>query len=155
MNVEQHYRENKLKYLKGLTFRSGTQWDAEDILHDAYERAIKYAPSFNGDDFGAWFRTILNNALRDHMNASKGHFISLDEIEEEAITCPHYTDRIMEDVYEIIKSKPSVQKEVLTLHIKQDYSAVDISRITDYSHNNCKQIIFKFRKEMKERYGEI
>jgi len=152
--IDKHYRENKNRYMKRLTFRAGTEWDAEDILHDAYERALKYAPSFNGDDFGAWFNTIVNNALRDHMNASKGYFVSIDDIDEEAIPCPHYTDRVLEEVYEIIKSKPTVQREVLTLHIKQDYAAIDVSRITDYSYTNCRQIIHQFRKEMKQRYGK-
>jgi RNA polymerase sigma factor (sigma-70 family) len=135
-----------------LTFRAGTEWDAEDVLHDAYERALKYASSFNGEGFGAWFSTILNNSLKEHKNASKGHYVSLDDIEEEGIPCPHYSDRMLKEVYQLIKAKTPAQQEILFLYMKNNYTAVDVSRITNYTYSNCHQTIRRFREEIKERY---
>jgi RNA polymerase sigma factor (sigma-70 family) len=151
--VAEHYQENKLKYLKRLSFRAGTEWDAEDVLHDAYERAIRYYASYDdSQDFGAWFNTILNNALREHKNASKGHFISLDEIEEEAIPCPHYSTELLKEIYQRIKAKNPIQQEVLMLHFKHEYSALQISQITDCNYSNCRSIIAQFKKELKRKY---
>lgn len=150
--LETHYKENRLRLLKRLTFRAGTEWDAEDVLHDAYERAVKYASSFNGNDFGAWFNTILNNALKAHKNASKGHYVSLDDIEEEGVPCSHYSDKMLKEVFALVEEKPSPQQEILFLHIKHDYTAVDISRITNNTYPNCHQVIRRFREEIKERY---
>lgn len=152
--LEEHYRENRIRMLKRLTYRAGTEWDAEDILHDAYERALKYASSFNGQNFGAWFNTILNNALKEHKNASKGIFIPIEDIEEEGIPCSHITDQMLKEVYQLIKAKAPVQQEILFLHIKQDYSAIDISRITEYTYSNCHQVIRRFREEVKGIYGK-
>jgi len=152
--IEEHYQKNKLQYMKSLTFRAGTEWDAEDVLHDAYERAIKYYGSYDGiQEFGAWFRTILNNALRAHLNASKGHFVSLDEVEEESIPCSQFSSEMLKEIYQFIKTKNSVQQEVLMLHLKHGYRAIDISQITEHSYPNCRQIISRFMEELKEKYS--
>lgn len=150
--LEQHYKENRVKLLKRLTFRAGTEWDAEDILHDAYERAIKYASSFDGREFGPWFNTIINNALKEHKNASKGHHIQFDEEEEEGTPCSQYSEQAIREIYQLIKTKAPVQQEILNLHLKQEYSAIDISRITDYTYSNCHQVIRRFREELKGKY---
>lgn len=154
-SLEEHYNKHKLRLMKSLTFRAGTEWDAEDVLHDAYERAIKYYGSFNSqNDFGAWFNTILNNALKEHKNASRGQFISLDDIEEESVPCSHYSSETLKEVYRLIKTKNPVQQEVLTLHLKHGYKAVEIAQITDHTYSNCHQIIRRFREELKEVYGK-
>lgn len=154
MQIEQHYKEHSHKFLKRLTFRCGNEWDAQDILHDAYERALKYKNSFNGESFEAWFNTIVNNALKEHKNASKGFATSVfEEEEEEGTPCPQYGEQVLREIHQLIKAKAPVQKEVLSLHFQQDYSAIDISRITEYTYSNCHQIIRRFREELKEKYG--
>ena len=152
--IEDHYHANHRKLLKRLTYRAGTEWDAEEILHDAYERALRYIHAFNGEDFGAWFNTILNNALREHKNAAKGYAtVEWEEDEEEGVPCSHYSDRVVEEIYEIINTKALVQIEILMLYFQQDYTARDISRITDHSYTNARKIISRFREELRELYG--
>jgi RNA polymerase sigma factor (sigma-70 family) len=151
--VEQHYIENQRKLLKRLQFRAGTEWDAQDVLHDAYERALKYIHSFKGDNIGPWFNTIMNNALREHKNASKGFATSsFDEEDEEGVPCNHYSERVVKEINDLIDTKSVVQMEVLKLHFQQDYSARDIARISEHSYNNCQKIIVRFKQELKELY---
>lgn len=152
-DIEKHYIENRQKLVKRMLFRSGSEEDAEDIVQEAYLRAILYHKSFNGDMFDKWFSTILNNCLREQKNIQSGH--SADQfIEEEAdgTGCPHYSEHVMREVYELINTKSLVQQEVLNLFFQQEYSAVDISRITMYSYSQCHQIIQRFRNELKELY---
>lgn len=151
--IEQHYNENKLKLIKRLTYRCGTEWDAQDVLHDAYERAIKYISSFRGDNIGAWFNQIMNNALREHKNASKGFATSsFDEEDEEGVPCNHYSERVVKEINDLIDTKSVVQMEVLKLHFQQDYTARDIARITEHSYNNSQKIIIRFKQELKDLY---
>lgn len=153
--IQQHYLDNKLKLLKRLSFRCGTEWDAQDVLHDAYERALRYIHAFNGENFGAWFNTICNNAVKEHKNSSKGFSTQeFNEDEEEGTPCTHYSERIMREITDLISTKSVVQMEVLSLHYQQDYSAKDISRITEHSYANCHQIIRRFRQELQELYGD-
>ena len=138
-----------------MTFRAGTVWAAEDVVHTAYERAIRYQKSFNQEDFGKWFNTVLNNALRDFQAEERG-YTPLGEEDEEAATidCPHFPEHIMREIYELIDTKSVPQIEVLNLYFKQGYNAVDIANITNYSYAKSHQIIQRFRNELKELYKE-
>lgn len=137
-----------------MTFRAGTEWDAEDVVQEAYARALKYYASFNGEDFNRWFSTIINNTLREYKNIEKGVAAdSFEEEESEGTPCSYYSDRLMDEVYELIDTKSVIQIEVLTLHFKQGYSPKDISYITDVSYSAARQITLRFRNELKDLYG--
>lgn len=155
-DVEEHYRENRNKLVKKLTFRAGTEEAAEDIIQEAYYRALKYFSSFNqNENFNKWFSTILNNSLREYKNVEKGHINEIFEEEEaEGTSCTSYPNHVMRDIFKLIEAKSNVQKEILLLHFKQEYSPIDISRITDYSYANCHQVIQRFRNELKELFKE-
>lgn len=151
--IEQHYKENRQRVVKRMMFRAGGIEAAEDIVQTAYERALRYNKSCDPTRFGQWFAMLLNNALRDYKNEEKGYSaVELDEDEMFEPGCPHYPDRIMAEIYELMNTKSEVQIEVLSLHLKQGYRAVDISRITDHSYAKCHHIIERFRNELKDLY---
>lgn len=152
--IEKHYIENRARYVKRLMFRAGTHEAAEDIIQEAYYRALKYAKSCLPDQFDRWFSTIVNNCLREYKNQEQGH--SVDEfVEDEAdgLQCPHYSNHIMKEVYELISTKSVTQQDVLNLYFQYEYSPKDISAITDYTYSKCHQIILRFRNELKELYS--
>lgn len=153
--IEQHYRDNYRKLVKRMTYRAGTEWDAEDIVQDAYERAVRYQKSYDGKQpLDNWMNTILNNALREYKNNEKGFSTtSFEEDEVEGTSCTHFPDRIVHEINELIQTKSTTQIEVLTLWFNQEYKAVDISRITDLSYSTAHQIIQRFRNELKDLYG--
>jgi DNA-directed RNA polymerase specialized sigma24 family protein len=153
--IENHYIENRQRLIKRMAFRAGTPQAAEDIIQTAYERALRYHKSCDVNRFGQWFSMLLNNALRDYKNEERGYSpIEVDEDENVEPGCPHYSDRIMSEVYELMNTKSEVQIEVLSLHLKQGYRAVDIARLTDHSYAKCHHIIERFRNELKELYSE-
>lgn len=154
--IEKHFIENRQKLVKRMSFRCGNPFMAEDIVQTAYERAIMYIESFReGNIFDTWFSGILNNCLRDFQDNEKGYSYR-DEDEEETtddISCPHYPTKVMQEIYELIDTKSEAQKEILMMHFRQEYSPIDISRLTVYSHENVKKTITRFRNELKDLYG--
>lgn len=153
--VEQHYIDNQRKLLKRMSFRAGTQWDAEDVVQEAYARALKYYKSFDGSNFDRWFNTILNNTLKEHKNSEKGFATTTFEEEEMAgVPCSHFPDRIVVEIGQLIQTKSLVQIEVLNLYFHQEFSAKDISRITEHSYATTHQIIQRFRNELRELYKD-
>lgn len=152
--IEEHYQANRSKLVKRMTFRSGTEWDAEDIVQEAYVRAVKYFASFDNRNFDSWFNTILNNALREHKNNEKGFSTSSIEEEEEleGVPCNQYNQLIVEEIYEIINTKSENQIEVLTLFFQNGYTARDIGHITNHTYSATHQMIQRFRNELKELY---
>lgn len=153
--IETHFLANRQRLVKKMFFRAGNMEDAEDIVQEAYYRALKYARGYDGEHFDQWFSTIINNCLRDQKNMQNGHSADLFEEEEaEGTACTHYSEHVMREVYELIDTKSVVQQEVLKLHFQQEYSPIDISRMTDHSYAKCHQIILRFRNELKDLYRE-
>lgn len=152
--IEQYYIENRRRIVKTLYFRTGSEADAEDIVQEAFCRALKYAPKARIDHFGKWFSLVLTNALRDHMNASRGYSVEESEAEEEGVDCTGYTNRVMQEIKDIVSTKSEVQMEVLNLHLFEEYSAKEVSEITPYSYAQVHQIILRFRNELKTLYRE-
>ena len=152
--IVEHYNKNRDKYVKRMAFRLGNDAYAEDIVQDAYEKILKYRNSFSGDDFDKWVNTILNNCLKSFKNIENGHTEDeFDEEQSEGYGCPHYSDHVMKEVYELIDTKSESQKEILTLHIRHEYTPIDISRVTSHNYSNCHKTIIRFRQELKELYG--
>ena len=152
--VEKHYRENAARLAKKMSWRAGSIEGGEDVIQEAYYRALKYIHGFRGEDFGPWLNTIINNSLREYKNAEKGYsVVSEEEIEEESYECPSYYQHIMRDVLALIETKSDVQREVLGLYFKQQYNPKAISQITNVRYKACHQIIQRFRNELKELYG--
>lgn len=151
--IEKHFREFRPAFVKRMYFRSGSHEGAEDIVQEAYCRVLKYKDSFVADEFSKYFNTILNNCLRDWKNQENGHTNDLfDEELAEGTACPHYSEHVMKEVFELISTKSVSQQEILTMYFKYEYPAIDISNATAYSYAHCHKVISRFRQELKELY---
>lgn len=151
--IEQHYIDNYQKFLKFMTFKAGTPEAAEDIIQETYYRALKYHETCDAERLDKWISMIMHNCLRDMKRDENGtHFIECEE--EESEDDPFIPSQIMKEVMKLIYAKSKEHKEILLLHIKHQYSPKDISESTHYTYSNCKQVILRFRKELKEIYRE-
>jgi RNA polymerase sigma factor (sigma-70 family) len=151
--IEAHYRDNFQKLVKKWGFRTGSVQGGEDVVQTAYERAIRYRGSCDPARFGQWFNMLLINAFRDYRALENG-YSSLEDLEheEEIAECSSFPEHILREIYELIDTKSVDQIQVLTMHFKYGYSALDISKQTDFSYAKCHQIIQRFRNEIKELY---
>ena len=152
--IEAHFKALRNTYVKRISRRAGTPEAAEDIVQEAYCRALKYSHSFIDGNLDKWISTIIGNALRDYMNAERG-YISVEPSEDDELA-PEvlYPRRVMKEVFERIALLSEDQQEILTLFFKQEYTARDISYITHHSQNKCDKIIQKFRKELYKEYHD-
>lgn len=152
LQIEEHYRLNFQKLVKKMRFRTGSEQAGEDVVQTAYERALMYCQNCEPHRFGQWFSKILHNSFIDYMNAERGYAPVDADAEEEMIDCTSYPSHITREIYELIATKSEVQIEVLTLHLKHGYSAMDIHRQTDYTYAKCHHIIQRFKEELMELY---
>jgi RNA polymerase sigma factor (sigma-70 family) len=152
--IEEHYHKNRRLLVKRMSFRAGDS--AEDIVQEAYARALRYYGSFKQDKlFDAWFRLILNNAFKEHMNNEKGFAaVEFEEDNQEGVVCNQFSARVVAEIYDLIATKSVVQIEVLTYHLQQGYTAKEVSEITEFSYAACHQIILRFKQELRELYGK-
>lgn len=149
--LEKHYTEHRGRLVKTYSFRLGSEQDAEDVVQEAYYRVLKYLNSFDGTSFDKWFSRIIKNCFLERKKELNGNFLEpLGDEEGEGEDGEEYSKHVMRNIYALIRSKNVVQKEVLWLHFNLQYTAKDISRVTDVSYANCHQIIGRFRREIKE-----
>jgi RNA polymerase sigma factor (sigma-70 family) len=151
--IENHFKENYGRIVKRMSFRAGTVWDGEDVVMEAYARAMLYYRAFDGTNFDKWFSTILRNCLREHRYGPRDvDVVEFNEEEVEGSSCNSYNGRTMVRIYEEIQKRPAVQSEILMLYFHQEYTATDISRMTDYKYGQIHQTILRFKNEIREKY---
>lgn len=151
--IEEHYNAMRSTYIKRISRRAGTPEAAEDVVQEAYARALKYSYSFIGGDLDKWMSTIIGNALRDYMNMERGHS-GVDWSEEETAPEELAPAAMKREVLELISTKKDDHREVLEMFYKQEHSAMDISQLTEHSYAKCHKIIQRFREELKELYKD-
>jgi len=65
-----HFKTYKRIYLKGVTYSCGNHIDAEDIIQDAYVKALDNQDSYTAEydilKFNTWFFTIVQRAMADY-----------------------------------------------------------------------------------------
>lgn len=154
--IENHYKENYNRILKRMAFRAGGIHQAEDIVQEAYARALKYHNNHKIDEFDKWFSMVLNNAFNDYMRDEIGlSYIEDDDEPLGLVECGLVTSQTRREVYDIISTKSVVQQEVLNLHLRQGYSPTDIANTTSHSYANVHKIIQRFKNELSTLYGVV
>jgi hypothetical protein len=81
-----------------------------------------------------------------------GHSQFNEEVTE-GTDCTHYNDQVLKEINELIQTKAIKHIEILTLHINQEYSPIDITNITENSYIYVYKVITRFRQELRELYG--
>lgn len=151
--LARHYEANSSRLKKRLYFSCGD--GAEDVVHDAYERALRYSNSYDGDHFDKWFGTIIRNAIRDYKKAERGQSESdeIDEYDHIGATCVGVTNKVWEELFTLIDKKSPDHAEVLNLYFNLGYSYKDIASVTSNTYFNTYRIITRFKEELVKRYG--
>jgi len=129
--------------------RTGSFEASEDIIQEAYLRALKYYNPDRVEKLQEWFSILVTNCIREHMASERGYLQDeLDEEDVEGVECVNHNLHLMRDIDKMIKQKSDVAQEILNLHFKHQLSPIEITRITTHSYGNCHKIISAFRKEL-------
>lgn len=139
--------------------RAGGVHNAEDVVQDAFERAIRYRGSFSPhvQEFGAWFNTIANNSLKSFKRKEKllGMAVDLDEDEELGESMLEWEDQMLDMVKWELNKKPDNTRQALYLYFFKQYKPREIEQVIDMSNGYIRLAIFEFKKLLTEKYGEI
>lgn len=158
MNIETYYTDNYNTFCKRFVGRAGSYENAEDIIQEAFARALKYSDSFDSSkrEFGSWFNTICTNALRDFKNTEKmqGMSISFDETGPELLPEPFNTEKLVvkKEIHKRIMQKEESTRTVLDLYLYKGYMPSDIVAVTEHPRGTILSIIARFTREMKDWY---
>ena len=132
--------------------------DVEDVVQEAFYRALYYKDSFNSTFISLenWLTSILNNCLKDMLREKRDGKLMHDPEEEPTIDdrCPSDAElevKILND----IKSKRGNTKQILWLYFVMGHKNSDIHKILGGSYKNVDMATYNFRNEMKDKYGYL
>jgi len=114
--------------------------DAEDVVQDACERALKYFGAFHGTDAKAWFLTIVRHACYDWLKRNRpaevvpGDPQALEETADTSSPTPEQAamrNASAAALSEAIAALPPGYREVLILRELEDMPYREIARVAD------------------------
>ena len=156
--IEQFFRDNYQVLVKRIQARRMQESDAEDVVQEAFTRALKYRDSFNPDfhEIGAWFNTILNNAFKDyrHANFTGDYSFCEDEHDELDLAEQGWVDaNMLKKIREEVSKLPKGQASIVHLVLLSGYKYKEAAQILDQKFETVKKTVYRFKKDMRDTYG--
>lgn len=150
-----HFEENYDRLVKRASFRVGGMTNAEDVVQEAFTRALQYSASFeySNRELTAWFNTILNNAASDLKSELRreGMSVASETPELEKVVLDH---EILALVDQDMKEMGSAEEMVLKLYLVLDYTAKEVAAVTRYTPTHVRTRVNLFVHRMREKYDE-
>lgn len=146
-DIEKHYRSYYTKLVKRVSYRLGNKYFlAEEVVQEAYTRALKYYKSFDPSygEFDQWFSLILNNATRACQNQEKHRGIAGD-----TLVFPNTDEQYFRNGLEkSIGLEESRNATILSLYFLDGWRTPEISNLLNCNHNTVRQIINRYRERV-------
>ena len=173
--VESHYNRHADKLISLYTYRrDNNRMDGEDIVHNAYARALQVVDKFNPEvaSFEAWFGTILERAEKDFLSSERRQGMSYDKkvalheededgeavvsMAVEAVESAHKALDIVQDVHGIRKMilrQPVRLHKPLLLYYVYQYSLKDITALLGLEYKQLDNMVKDFRNRAIREKG--
>ena len=153
--LERHYRDNFELLAKKYGNAMGSRDKAEDCLQEAYTRALTYSKIYNqSEPFDPWFKIIFHNCIKDRFRSDI--MAGMDDLDIEDVDIPvnpaGIPSVVLEQIRGRMESKQPHLAKILSLYLFEQLRPKDIAKVVPENANYIRQIIFKFREEIKEDY---
>lgn len=149
--VTKHYLENYDNLVRVYTFRRhGSEADAEDIIQEAYYRALKYFDTYQPEvyAFSTWFGRIVYNCEKDFNKAFLRHGMGedVDEVYIEPIIEDHVEVQDVASIRRMIYRQPVMHRVILLLYYVYQYSLSEIDSLyPSFGYKRVDNTVKEFR----------
>lgn len=123
---------------------------AEDVMIKSFCKIFQSIGSFRSEgSFEGWIRRIMVNESLTFLRLNKSLiYLEEDKISEEPAEYEEDLDEI--DVQELLDGLPESYRAVFNLHVLEEYSHKEISKILNISETTSKTQLFRAKKKLKE-----
>lgn len=153
--IEEHFLANRRSLLAIAKRRLGEFW-AEDAMQDAYEGALKYAGNSRPvASIGAYLNYILGVVIRKYESNQLSDVELEDWMWESGELADEMRDKgTLNEVLETLCGIDEPARSCIYLYIIQGESCKRVSSITGVEEPYIRKIAERFRKQMREKYGQ-
>lgn len=132
--------------------------DVEDVIQEAFYRALHYKDSFNPKfvSLENWLTSILNNCLKDLLREKRDGQAMHDSEHEPIIEdrCPS-DEELERKILLDIESKAGNTRQILWLYFVMGNKLEDIQKTLGGSYNTIEVYTRRFKAECQEKYGYL
>lgn len=132
--------------------------DAEDITFDTFIKCFKALARFDtSKKFSTWLFTIAHNTTFDFFRKNKQEYEYLDErhaVKDDFVQ-EHEKKRKMEKIDQALAKMPALDRELVILFHKEEYSYQEISEILKIPITTIKPRLHRARKKLSRLVQEI
>ena len=164
--------EEEYEKLYSVAFRmTGNHHDAEDVLQNAFLKALKHLQQFKGEaKLSTWLYRILVNegndnhikikklpvvAITQELGMSEADFFSKLESPNEPMESNLVIDEMREKcLTAFMRCLPKKQRAVFVLRTFLDLTLSEIAEVVETTENNAKVILYRARKNIQELHYE-
>jgi RNA polymerase sigma-70 factor (ECF subfamily) len=126
--------------------------DAEDITFDAFIKCFNALPSFDlSKSFSTWLFTITHNVTMDYFRKNRQEYEYFDDrhASNEDLVQEYEQKRKMERIDQALAMLPPIDRELVILFHKEEYSYQEISGILDMPVTTIKTRLHRARKKLQ------
>jgi RNA polymerase sigma-70 factor (ECF subfamily) len=135
--------------------------DAEDIVQEAYLRALRHFDGYRGGDARAWLLTIVRHCAFTwrRQRRRRGEFVTLDEAVDEPVLRSPSPEVVvlrrtaMQSLSAAIDSLPTEFREVVVLREAQQLSYKEIAQVIGAPIGTVMSRLARARKRLQQILG--
>lgn len=152
--LEEHYKNNRDLLVNLYKRKCGSYHDAEDIVHEAYTKALTYIDRYReSESIGSWISRIVYNEFLDFLHRSRydGMTIEFNQDNYDPIDGRVEKKHLVSQIINIINSEQNEShRDVLNYYFCCNYKLEEIATITSLTKSNIRQIIYRFKEKIRE-----
>lgn len=146
------HRKYKSAMLRVAWKITRNEFEAEDIVQEAFLKAFRSLANFKGDStFGAWLKRITINTSINHVKKKQLEVVPFDGIEPAAEATPALQDTQISwsTIDNAINKLPSGYRQVLTLYLLEGFDHQEISNILAISEATSKSQFCRAKRKLR------
>lgn len=157
-NYEALYKKYAQKVFNYFWYRVGHQKEvAEDLLQETFLKAYKSLPKFNLRSYSyySYLLAIAHNVLANYYRKPRPIPLdSLDNIPSQVTQLQEFNrKRNAELLWQAMQRLSQVEKDILLLYYREEFSIKEIARVVGKSENAVKLILSRARKKLANHPG--
>jgi len=140
---------------------TGSQAASEDLVQEAFMRALKYRQTFRGDaEFLPWLYRLARNVCNDYFQKSQRFPVTVEDLSEEVSSDPSALDAAQQReqvclLRQALLRLPVERREVLILSRFEFRNYEEIAQLLGCSVGAVKVRVHRAMNQLRETYREM
>jgi len=158
-SLEELFIKKQPRIIKQLVARKIDPYDAEDIVQEAFYRALKYEDSFDPEKarLDQWFGGILNRCQKDFARDQRMGGLTVEVEDHHIFTDDDFGEdqravRAVEDEINSIRSEQA--RMICHLYFIKQYSMKEITEVLDVCNKVVNTETYRFKMALRAKHGD-